>query len=440
MKKTKRTKQTIKHLLTVSVLIVSSCVNANVDTIIYAGQALIDPLEPSRSKQTLVIDSGKVAAVYDGYRTPQSLNAPNAKVYDLKDKYVMPGLIDMHVHLAFERNPAANPHQWVTEYATDQALRAIPNLSNTLEAGFTSVRDLGGPHKVIFALKRAVDNHRIIGPRIFAAGDFISATGGHGDLHGYRHDINQLVTGGLGICNGADDCRRAVRSVVKSGADVIKVTATGGVLSNTAAGVKQQLTDDELAAIVTTAHSLGRKVTAHAHGTEGINAAIKAGVNSIEHGSYLNKASIELFKQHGTYLVPTLLAGATVTEEAKSNPKMPAAIVDKVKQVAPVMKEAFQKALKHKINIAFGTDSGVSRHGTNAKEAELMVAYGMSEKQVLVSATVSAAKLLGQEHNLGRLNTGMNADIIALNKTPEHDIRALQQVPFVMKAGIVYKE
>jgi len=211
-------------------------------------------------------------------------------------------------------------------------------------------------------------------------------------------------------------------------------------LSNTAAGVNQQLTDDELAATVDTAHHLGRKVTAHAHGTEGIKAALRAGVDSIEHGSYLDKKTVDLFNKTQAYLVPTLLAGATVSEEVLTNPNMPAAIANKVREVTPKIQASFKLALKNKVNIAFGTDSGVSRHGLNANEFGLMVDNGMSEAHAIKSATVYAAKLLGQSHQLGDLSVGKQADIISVNGSPLEDINVLKNVQFVMKAGQIYKQ
>ena len=354
---------------------------------------------------------------------------------------VLPGLIDMHVHVTFERDAKRNPHQWATEYEADYALRSLKYLQRTVDAGFTSVRDLGSSYQVIFPLKRAVERGDIVGPRIFAAGDMITPTGGHGDMHGYRRDITKATEGGgLGVCDGAADCTRAVRDVIKSGADVIKITATGGVLSNTAAGVNQQFTDEELSAIVNTAHHLGRKVTAHAHGTEGIKAALRAGVDSIEHGSFLDKDTVKLFKKQDAYLVPTLLAGATVKEEVLNNPNMPKAIADKVEVVAPKMEASFKLALKNKVKIAFGTDSGVSKHGDNAKEFELLVKYGMTPKQAIKSATVEAAKLLGQSDNLGDLSVGKQADIISVNMNVLDNISELSQVQFVMKGGKVLKQ
>jgi imidazolonepropionase-like amidohydrolase len=306
-------------------------------------------------------------------------------------------------------------------------------------AGFTTVRNLGGNPHIMNALKRAISKNIIKGPTIIASNGAVSATGGHGDFHGYNDAILEMAGQDVSICDGSDDCRRAVRALVKSGADVIKITATGGVLSNTAAGVGQQLTNDEMVSIVAAANSLGRKVAAHAHEAEGVNAALRAGVHSIEHGSYLNDESISLFKETGAYLVPTLLAGVSVYEELSVNPNIPPAIIDKIKQVAPVVEASFKKALKANINIAFGTDSGVSIHGTNAREFELMVKYGMDENQAIKTATINAATLLGKEKTLGTLKTGMQADIVATKEDPLQDISVLKKIAFVMKLGTVYK-
>ncbi len=317
-------------------------------TLIHAGELLSAADKKVAQQQTIEIEDGKVKAIHAGFLTSADLGLQHSELVDLSDKFVMPGLIDLHVHVGFERDPKANPHRALMEVEADSALRSVNYLRSTLEAGFTTVRDLGGSNDVIFPLQRAVDKGVIVGPRIIAAGEAVTPTGGHGDMHGYRQEILEAFTPRMGVCDGADDCTRAVRELVKAGAQVIKITATGGVLSNTKAGLNQQLTDAELSAIVDTAHNLGRPVTAHAHGAGGIAAALRAGVDSIEHGSYLNDDILKLFKQTGAYLVPTLLAGVSVSEEVQSNPNIPPAIVEKIKTVAPVVKASFQSALKKK--------------------------------------------------------------------------------------------
>ncbi|RMA64672.1 metal-dependent hydrolase family protein [Ulvibacter antarcticus] len=411
-------------------------------TVIHAGTVLTIPGDKPKKNQSIIIKDGKIKEVRNGFlmATELGLASEEIELIDLKNSFVMPGFIDLHTHITGERDPNKNPHEWVTLENEDYAFNAIPYATRTLQAGFTTVRNLGGDAKLMNALKRAIAKGLIEGPRIIAATGAISATGGHGDFHGYRKDILELDGKGVGICDGSDDCRRAVRALVKQGADVIKITATGGVLSNTAAGVGQQLSNDELEAIVSTAASLGRKVAAHAHDAEGVNAALRAGVNSIEHGSYLNDESIRLFKETGAYLVPTLLAGVSVTEELDVNENIPPAIADKIRQVGPVVEASFKKALAAKINIAFGTDSGVSKHGDNAREFELMVKYGMDPNEAIKTATINASKLLGMENQLGTIEAGKSADIVAVIGNPLEQISILKEVSFVMKEGVVYKE
>jgi imidazolonepropionase-like amidohydrolase len=410
-------------------------------SIIHAGKIFDSNTKQVLEQKTIVIQQGKFSRIESGYLTLSQMNlsSESVDVIDLKDKFLLPGFIDMHVHITDERNPDENPHEWTTLNESDAAFKSIPFLKNTLYAGFTTVRDLGADHKLIGAIKRSIQKKYIDGPRIIAATSAISATGGHGDFHGYRTEIEEAMGHNVAICDGSDDCRRAVRAVVKQGADVIKITATGGVLSNTAAGVGKQLTDDELITIVETARSLGRKVAAHAHQADGINAALRAGVNSIEHGSYLNDESVKLFVEKGAYLVPTLLAGVWLTEEMEINLKIPPAIVAKIKEVTPMVEASFKRALKGGVNIAFGTDSGVSKHGTNAREFELMVKYGMSEADAIVSATKNAAELLGMENQIGTIEVGKWADIVAVSGNPLKDISLLKNVEFVMKEGKVFK-
>jgi imidazolonepropionase-like amidohydrolase len=433
----------MKHLITLLILsfiIFTGSLHAQTK-VIYAGTLLAVPGTTPKTEQTIVVENGTIKEVRDGYLDIAQLGLERTEVtiINLKDKFVMPGFIDMHTHITGERDPNAITHEWTTLEEADAAYKAIPYAERTLMAGFTTVRNLGGNPHIMNALKRAISKNIIKGPTIIASNGAVSATGGHGDFHGYNDAILEMAGQDVSICDGSDDCRRAVRALVKSGADVIKITATGGVLSNTAAGVGQQLTNDEMVSIVAAANSLGRKVAAHAHEAEGVNAALRAGVHSIEHGSYLNDESISLFKETGAYLVPTLLAGVSVYEELSVNPNIPPAIIDKIKQVAPVVEASFKKALKATINIAFGTDSGVSIHGTNAREFELMVKYGMDENQAIKTATINAATLLGKEKTLGTLKSGMQADIVATNENPLEDISVLKKIAFVMKLGTVYK-
>lgn len=417
------------------------CIAQNAQVkIIHAGSLLAVPGNKPLKQQTIVIENNTISSVKSGYLTSKELGYEGAIIIDLKDKFVLPGFIDMHTHITGERDPKANRHEWTTLYDEDMAFRSIPYLKRTLDAGFTTVRNVGAAYTNITAIQRAIQQNIISGPRIIAATGAVSASGGHGDFHGYRTEILNAVEKSVGICDGADDCRRAVRELVKQGADVIKITATGGVLSNTSAGVGQQLTDDEMKAIVETANSLGRKVAAHAHAAGGINAALKAGVHSIEHGSYLDDESVKLFIEKDAYLVPTLLAGVWLSEEIKVNKNIPPAIALKINQVVPVVEESFKRALKGKVKIAFGTDSGVSKHGENAREFELMVKYGMNENQAIKTATLNAADLLGMQNELGSIEKGKFADIVAVSGDPLKNISLLKTIDFVMKDGKVYKQ
>ncbi len=400
-------------------------------TYVHAGIVLAVPGQAAKTQQTIIIADGKIDSIIAGYVTSDT-----ATIIDLKNSFVMPGMIDSHVHLRSEWNPN-NRLDGVTQEAGDVAYNAAVNARKTLMAGFTAVQDVGGP-KEIFALRRAVNAGKIPGPHIKASGPAISATGGHGDAHGYREDILDLHKSKT-ICDGADDCRRAVRAAVKGGADVIKITATGGVLSNTNAGTGQQFFDDELVAIVETAKKMGRKVTAHAHGKDGIESALKAGVSSIEHGTYLDAETARLFKKYDVVLVPTVLAGMTVVDWATNETFLPPNSAKKALEVGPQMQDMLRTAWTGGVKVAFGTDTGVSKHGENAKEFLYMVEAGMSEMDAIKAATVVAAQHIGMDEQIGTLEPGKHADLIAVGGNPLSDISALLDVDFVMKEGKVYK-
>lgn len=401
-------------------------------TLIHAGTLIAVPGQTPLQNQTITIADGKVVSIKSGFQID-----PEATVIDLKNMTVMPGLIDSHVHLRSDRESGS---RWdaVTMEAGDTALQAAAHAKTTLMAGFTAVQDVGGP-KEIFALRRAIDKGLVPGPHIRAAGSAISATGGHGDFHGFKDDILEMYSSHT-ICDGVADCRRAVRQAVKNGADVIKVTATGGVLSNTNAGTGQQLMDDELKAIVDTAKTMGRKVTAHAHDKGGIDAALRAGINSIEHGSFMDTETANLFKSNNAVLIPTVLAGKTVEEWAKDpDTFLPPNSVVKARQVGPAMQDMATLAYENGVTIAFGTDSGVSKHGDNAKEFQYLVIAGMSPMEAITSATVTAAEHIGMFDKIGSLEAGKYADVIAVDGDPLADVAELMDVDFVMKGGIVYK-
>lgn len=423
-------------------LLAASTADAADIAIVHAGKLLAVPGRPALSNQTVVIRDGRVAAVVPGFIDAQAAGATasdTVTAHDLRNMFVLPGLIDSHVHITHENSPRQRLER-VEQSEADQALAGAGFARKTLLAGFTTVRDVGaGSSDAVFALRDAIARGDVPGPRIFASGATISVTGGHGDgTQGYRDDVAELLHS-HGVCDGPDDCRRAVREQVRRGADHIKLTATGGVLSNTAAGLEQQFSDDELKAIVDAAHMMGRKVTAHAHGVSGINGALRAGVDSIEHGSYLDSNSISLFKKTGAYLVPTLLAGATVGQWADDPDSflLPPQRA-KARLVAPQLQAMARRARASGIKIAFGTDTGVSKHGENAKEFPLMVAAGFTPAEAIRSATVSAADHLGKSDMLGSIEPGKYGDLIAVDGDPTLDVNELLDVDFVMKEGVAY--
>lgn len=404
-------------------------------TFVEAGRLLADPSNGVVQRdKTLVIRGNQVVEMRDGFVGDPS----QGKVVDLRQAFVLPGLIDSHVHLTGQQNPNARLEE-VTLSDADQAMVGARYARRTLMAGFTTVADLGASNQAIFALRNAVRNGDVPGPRIIAAGSSVSIHGGHGDINGYREDVMHLLSS-ESICSGPEDCMRAVRTQVRAGADIIKITATGGVLSNTAAGLNQQFSDDELAAIVGSAHRMGRQVTAHAHGVDGINAFLRAGGDSIEHGTYLDDQSIRLFKSNGAWLIPTLLAGDFVARIASGpdNFFTPAQTA-KALEAGPKMLDMARRAHEGGVKIAFGTDSGVSAHGDNAQEFALLVRAGLSPLEAIQAATVGAAEHLRIANEAGKIAVGMPADIVAVLGDPLTDVTELERMRFVMKSGVVYR-
>jgi imidazolonepropionase-like amidohydrolase len=403
--------------------------------VIHAGQLLQIPGKKPLNNQTVVVVDGKITLIKSGFISAKVIDE-NAALIDLSTRFVMPGLMDMHVHLQHELGPK-NDSQALKMSDADVLMASAYYAEKTLMAGFTTVRDLGASSEQMYALRDAINKGWVTGPRIIASGS-VSVTGGHGDVDGISPVLLELHTAKT-ICDGPYDCRRATRRAIKFGADVIKITSTGGVLSDTNTGTGQQMADDELKEVVDAAHILGRKVASHAHAADGINAALRAGVDSIEHGSYANKESIKLFKETGAYLVPTLMAGDTVVNLAKTTDFMSDAIKAKAIRVGADMMANFKNSYQGGVKIAYGTDSGVSHHGNNGKEAVLMAKAGMKNSDILKSATINAADLINRSATLGTLEVGKLADIIATDISPLKDINALLSIGFVMKSGKVVK-
>lgn len=397
-------------------------------TVIEAGHVLAVPGDGYLRNRTITIEDGKIVKIERGYKSQPD----GVRVINLRDAYVVPGLIDSHVHLTNEFSPTSRMKA-LSDSEVDAALDGASHAKTTLLAGFTTVQDVGGPNEAVFSLRDAIRAGKVPGPRIRASGRAITPSGGHGDANGFSPALTRIFTG-PNACNGADDCRRAVRETIRSGADVIKITATGGVLSNTKAGLEQQFFDDEIAAIVETAAMMGRKVTAHAHGKGGIEAALRNGVQSIEHGTYLDEDTIELFKQTGGTLVPTVLAGVTVTGWT-DQPWLPEPSRKKAAIVGPLMLDMLSRAREGGVNIAFGTDTGVSKHGENAEEFELMVQAGFAPEEAIRAATIVAAEHIEMADVIGTLEVGKYADMVALRNDPLENVSALKSVRLVIKNG-----
>ncbi|MFC5513050.1 amidohydrolase family protein [Massilia jejuensis] len=390
-----------------------------------------------RERVSIVIDNGSITSV--GPMTP------GAGHIDLSDKYCLPGLIDMHVHLTSETAPAIDAYRdRLTADPADLAYRSVKYAERTLMAGFTTVRDLGAQDGLNVSLKRAIASGAVPGPRMFTAGKSIATTGGHADpTNNLSHFLNEKIgTPGpeQGVIDSPEQGRQAVRARYKEGADLIKITATGGVLSQAANGQNSQYTEDELRAIVSTAKDYGFRVAAHAHGAEGMKRALRAGVDSIEHGTLMDDETIALFKKTGHWYVPTISAGRYVADKAKDANYYSALVRPKAAAIGPQLQATFARAHKAGVKIAFGTDAGVFPHGDNAKEFGYMVEAGMRPIDAIRAATVHAAALLDQPQRLGAVAPGFAADIVAVDGDPLRDVSVLGQVKFVMKDGVVYKQ
>ncbi|HRV55339.1 MAG TPA: amidohydrolase family protein, partial [Mangrovimonas sp.] len=377
----------------------------------------------------------KITAVEDGFIQPTS---SSDTVIDLKDKTVMPGLIDMHVHIEHETNPNRYLEDYVLNDA-DVAFNSVHFAEVTLMAGFTTVRDLGGTG-VNVSLRNAINAGKIVGPRIFTAEKALATTGGHADpTNGSKNELMGDPGPKEGVVNGVEDAAKAVRQRYKNGADLIKITATGGVLSVAKNGQNPQFTVNEIKAICDTAKDYGFHVAAHAHGDEGMQRAILGGVKTIEHGTMMSDETMELMKTHDVYLVPTISAGKYVAEQAKIPGFYPEVVVPKALEIGPKIQEMFSRAYKKGVGIVFGTDAGVFPHGENGKEFGYMVEAGMPAMKAIQSATITAAMILKMENQLGQLSPGFIADIVATNDDPTVNIHAMEKIGFVMKAGKVYK-
>lgn len=408
--------------------------------VVHAGTLLDKPGQAPRGASTLVVKDGRITAVRDGILAPDAAGAPDARVVDLKDQFVLPGLIDMHVHIFSDDDKVKARAEGTTRDIEDDMVVGIDNARRTLEAGFTTIRDLGSDIRSVTALRDGINSGLLSGPTIVPAGRAISITGGHGDgANSLNRDAYAAArTRSENICDGPDDCRRAVRSQIAQGAEVIKFTATGGVLSNVSGGLQKQMFQDEMDAIVQTAHLFGRKVAVHAHAKDGMIAALNAGADSIEHATFTDEETLALFKKKGAYLVPTMIAPGAAVAQARAGARPPA-VLAKAEEAAKVAFDNHILQYKSGVKIAFGTDTGVSAHGQNATEFKMMVDAGMPAAVAIRTATVDAADLLGRSATLGTLEVGKDADIVAVAKSPLVDITELERPTFVMRRGVVHK-
>ncbi|AZJ35315.1 amidohydrolase family protein [Tenacibaculum singaporense] len=406
------------------------------NTYIFCGKLIDTKKGNIKEQQTIIVKDNKIVDVLKGYVNPE--NTDDITI-DLKDKVVMPGLIDMHVHIESEHSPKTRLEKYILNDA-DRAYNSVKFAETTLSNGFTTVRDLGGTG-VNISLAKAIKAGKITGPRVFTAGKSLATTGGHADpTNGSRRELIGNPGPKEGVVNSVEDARKAVRQRYKNGADCIKITATGGVLSVAKSGDNPQFTIEEVKAICETAKDYGMHVAAHAHGDEGMQRAIMGGVKTIEHGTYMSDATMELMKKYDVYLVPTITAGKEVEEKAKVKGFYPEIVVPKALAVGPQIQGTFGRAYKKGVKIAFGTDAGVFKHGKNGKEFGYMVEAGMPAMEAIQSATITNAKLLNMEKELGQVKKRFLADIIAVDEDPTQNIHTMEKVVFVMKNGKVFKK
>jgi imidazolonepropionase-like amidohydrolase len=404
-------------------------------TFIHCGNLIDGKANETQPQMTIVVEGNKIVSVEKGFTKPGAQD----KLIDLSQKTVMPGLIDMHVHLEGETNKDAALQRFTLNEA-DLAFRSTVFARKTLMAGFTTVRDLGGSG-VNIALRNAINQGLVVGPRIFTAGKSIATTGGHADpTNSYRKDLMGDPGPKEGVINSPEEARQAVRQRYKDGSDLIKITATGGVLSLAKDGSGPQFTDEELQAIIQTAKDYGFHTAAHAHGSEGMKRAVLAGITTIEHGTKMTEEVMDLMKQKGTFYVPTITAGRFVGEQAKVPGYYHPLVVPKALEIGPQIQETFKKAYKRGVKIAFGTDAGVYPHGENGKEFTYMVESGMPAMEAIKSATVVPASILGMSDKIGTLEAGKLADIVATDENPLKNIKTMESVSFVMKDGVVHKQ